>query len=185
MRRRREKAFDRDVRVGRPPRASPLGPISGHVHEVCSCDDVHAYRVCAAAPRANGPVPTSVIPEVLRAATVVALPAGVAVARPTLLVGPMPAALIAGSGHDDVTPLAATTLAALDVRREIRVVIISATVVIIVVPTGARIAKVIAGRIVVHARVKAPPPATNEGHQKYEFRSRRGTRTTAPGARSS
>mmetsp|Transcript_8913 Transcript_8913/g.25689 ORF Transcript_8913/g.25689 Transcript_8913/m.25689 type:complete len:203 (-) Transcript_8913:69-677(-) len=69
----------------------------------------------------------------------------------------MPAALIAGSGHDDVTPLAATTLAALDVRREIRVVIISATVVIIVVPTGARIAKVIAGRIVVHARVKAPP----------------------------
>ena len=163
MRRRRELAFDCDVRVGRPPGAGPLGPISGHVREVCICEDIHAYRGRAAAPRANGPVPATVIPEVIRATTVVALPAGVAVARPTLFVGPMPAALIAGSGHDDVTPLAATTLAALDVRREIRVVIISATVVIIVVPTGARIAKVIAGRIVVHARVKAPPPATKQG----------------------
>ena len=105
--------------------------------------------------------------------------------QPTLFVGPMLAVLVTASGHDDVTPLAATTLAALDVRREIRVVIISATVVIIVVPTGARIAKFIAGRIVVHARVEVPPPATNKGHQKYEFTSRRGTRTTAPGARSS
>ncbi len=53
------------------------------------------------------------------AAAVVTFPAVPIVARPTLLVGPMPAFMVTGSGHDDVAPRAAAARAALDTRREV------------------------------------------------------------------
>ena len=62
-----------------------------------------------------------VMPDVLvvAAAALIALPAGVPIARSLLLVGPVPAGLVAGSGHDDVAPRAAAAHAALDARREV------------------------------------------------------------------
>jgi len=111
------------------------------------------------------PVVIIVMPDVLvvAAAALIALPAGVPIARSLLLVGPVQVAPIVGSGHDDVAPLSAATCTALDVRREVRVVVASAISRMTVVPRRAGITIFIGRVIIVHARVKAPPPATKQG----------------------
>ena len=72
--------------------------------------------------RTNVPIGViRVVPDVLVLVTppvFIALPAGVAIARSFLLVGPVQFGQ-GRSGHDDIAPRAAAARAALDVRREV------------------------------------------------------------------